>query len=256
MVNVQYSILCHYPSIVSVDCITLGVLIYNKDDQTIVFERIKNWQRVKSFNDELDINLTKLQLDGIEEEVGEFCKKASFDLSEYTKYYIGEIKFTDVANVVVEDFDKFVTECRKQYLICDLDKKDRPSKSEQLEFIRNTFKNSAINYKSGKIIGYFDENVNFDFIINGYAIKIFSFDGKKEKRLIKCVKDWAYDAYKLKDKYKIVFVTDINPEYRKDYRTVCRILQEECYKIISLQDLMPFVTKLNSKTNSAKLHQN
>ena len=253
MVNVQYSILCHYPSIVSKDCITLGVLIFNEDEQKVIFETTKNWQRVKSFNDELDIDLIKLQLEGIKEEVSDYCEQASFDLSDYTRFYIGEIKFTDVTNIIVDDFNKFAAECKRQYLICDLDKKDRPSQSEQLEFIRNIFKNSAIDYKSGKITGYFDENVGFDFIINDYAIKIFSFDGKKEKMLIKCVKDWAYDAYKLKDKYKIVFVTDINPEYRKEYRTVFKILQEECYKIINIQDLMPFVAKLNNKVKSAKV---
>lgn len=245
--NIQYSVLCHYPSIVSKDCITLGVLIYNKDEKNIVFETTKNWQRVRSFNDELDVELIKAQLEGIEEEVSEFCKQESFELSDYTRFYIGEVKFTDVTKLIAENFEDFRVECKRQYLIFDVAKAERPSKAEQLKFIRDTLKSSEVNYRTGNITGYFNENVNFDFIIGSYAIKIFSFEGKNEKRLIKTVKDWAYDAYKLKDKYKIIFATDINPEHQKGYKVVYKILEEECYKILSLADIIPFVSQLSNE---------
>ncbi|MCB2354365.1 DUF3037 domain-containing protein [Clostridium estertheticum] len=247
MINIQYSVLCHYPSIVSRDCITLGVLIYNTDEKSIIFETIKNWQRVRSFNDELDVELIKVQLEGIEEEVSELCKHKSFNLADYTRFYIGEVKFTEVINLVAEDFEEFRAECKRQYLICDVDKAERPSTADQLKFIRNTLKNSKVVYKTGNITGYFNENVNFDFIIGNYAIKIFSFEGKNEKRLVKNVKDWAYDAYKLKDKYKIIFATDINPEHQKEYKVIYKILEEECYKILTLADIIPFVSRINNE---------
>ena len=54
-------------------------------------------------------------------------------------------------------------------------------------------KDSNIEYRKGEILGVFDESIKFDFIIGEYAFKIFRFENKQEKRLIKGIKDWAYE---------------------------------------------------------------
>ena len=69
MLRVQYSVLCHYPSIVSKDCLTLGILFHNVTENKCILRSIKKWNRARAFNDELDIEVIKLQLEAIEEEV-------------------------------------------------------------------------------------------------------------------------------------------------------------------------------------------
>ncbi|MCW6094762.1 DUF3037 domain-containing protein [Clostridium sporogenes] len=243
MVNVQYSVLCHYPSIVSKDCITLGILFYNKDDKQCVFETTKKWNRVKSFNDELDINLVKLQLHDILDEVDELCKNNNFNLGDYTKFYVNELKFTEVVDIEVENFSEFVSECKRQYLRFDFDKKDRPTTEEQLSFIKKIMKSSDITYNVSPVKGYFDEDIKFDFIIGEYAFKLFRFEGRQETRLVKSVKDWAYDAYKLKDKYKFVFVTDLD---LNNNNVLFRILKEESSYLISFNELLSFIKNTNN----------
>lgn len=245
MEKIEYSILCHYPSIVMRDCITLGILFYNIDSNKCVMESTEKWDRVKAFNDELDIKFVKLQISDIEKEVNECIKNDLFNLSDYTRFYVNELKFTEVAKVEVEDFDKFVYECKRNFLRFDFDIKDRPNSKEQVSFIKNTLKQSEIEYENGKVYGYFNESIKFDFVIKNYAFKIFRFEGKKESRLLSSVKDWAYDAYKLKDRYKIVFVTDIDFSTCKEYKILFKILKEECKEVISFSELMPFINNIS-----------
>ncbi|BDR66951.1 hypothetical protein DP122_05190 [Clostridium tetani] len=245
MINVQYSVLCHYPSIVAKDCITLGVLFYNKDEKNCVFEITKAWNRVKSFNDELDIDLVKLQLNDIANEVDGFCKNDEFNLDDYTKFYVNELKFTEVVNIEIDNFSEFVGECKRQYLRFDFNKKDRPTVNEQLSFVKKIMKASDISYKVHPAKGYFDENIKFDFVIDEYAFKLFRFEGRNEMRLINNVKNWAYDAYKLKDEYKVVFVTDVDfSEDNDNYNLLYRILKEESNMIINFNEMVSFIKKI------------
>ena len=37
MLSIEYSVLCHYPAIMSKDCITLGIIFLNKTSETVCF---------------------------------------------------------------------------------------------------------------------------------------------------------------------------------------------------------------------------
>lgn len=248
MKKIQYTSLCHYPSLVSSDCMTIAILFYIEDDNRIIFKNIKNWKRLKSFNDELDIDLIKLQLEGIEEELTEFSKENDFVLSKYTKFYINEVKFQPIIDVEVENTDEFIKECTRQYLIGDLDKNKRPTVGEQVKFIKNYLKKCNYDY-SGNIEGYFQEKIDFDFQVDNYLFKSFIFEGKNENRLIKSVKEWAYDAYKLQDKYNIIFITDIE-ESSGEYTKVMKILKEESKDVISSDDIFDYIlSKISGQTS-------
>ena len=251
MKKIQYTSLCHYPSLVSSDCITMAVLFYIEKDKKIVLEHIKNWKRLKAFNDDFDIDLIKLQLEGIQEELEEFVKEDRFVLSKYTKFYINEVKFQPIVEVEVENIENFIEECKRQYLIGDISKEKRPSVDEQIKFIKNYLKKSDLKYK-GNIDGYFDEKIDFDFQVNNYLFKSFSIKGKNEKRMIHSVKEWAYDAYKLQDKYNIIFVTDIDEDSYDKYRKVMNILKEESESVISTDELFDYI--INKTINQTTLY--
>lgn len=174
MSKVQFSVLCNYPSIVSRDCITLGILFYNITESVCIFKKIQNWKRVASFNDELDIEIVKLQLESIEEEINDFAKEKDFDLKKYTKFYVNQLKFTEVFTADIEiDFHDFVEQCTRQYMPMDLAKDKRPREKEQRDFIKNVLKTSNKNYRNGNIVGNFNDNIRFDFIIKELCIQIF-----------------------------------------------------------------------------------
>ncbi|MBH0312107.1 hypothetical protein I7E32_17175 [Alcaligenes faecalis] len=122
----------------------------------------------------------------------------------------------------------------------DFEAKDRPDNKEQIKFIRKLMRDSSVKYKNGTIKGVFEEKVNFDFVINEYAFKIFRFEGREKNRLIGSIKNWAYDAYKLKDKYKIVFIVD-DISCGDQFKTLYEILEEESDKVIPFSELVAFV---------------
>ncbi|MFR0047251.1 MAG: hypothetical protein ACLRWO_12075 [Clostridium butyricum] len=244
MCNIEYSILYNSISYVAIDRITLGILFFNIDTKECRFVSTKNWKRVASFNDELDIDLIKLQLLGINEEIHDIAKGPDFSLNKYTKFYVNDLKFTKAISLQVDSFDKFISECVLQYLPHDYSKDKRPSVKEQLSFIKRCLKDSDIEYSSAKIKGYFEENVQFDFIIGEYAFKIFRFEGRQPSRLISSVKDWAYTALKSNSKYKVIFVTDKDFEADEDYKTLYAILKEDSYKLLNFTQLLEFIKSI------------
>jgi hypothetical protein len=244
MYNVEYSILCHYPSLISKDCISIAILFFNKDTRECRVKSVINWSRIQSFNDELDIELIKLQILGIKQEIHEIANEPNFALNDYTRFYVNTLKFSEVIKVKTDNFYDFVDECSRQYLIVDYVKEKRPSTNEQLKFIKTYLKNNDIEHINKSVNGYFNERIQFDFIIKDYAFKFFRFEDKKESRTIRFVKDWAYDAYKLKNKYKIVFITDIDFEDRNTYKTIYNILKEEAHKIITFKDALAFIQSI------------
>lgn len=246
MLEVEYSIMVHYPSLVSKDCITIALLFYNKTAKESKLVTIKNWNRVRSFNDDLDIDLIKLQLEGIDEEIHTICKAPDFNLNKYIKFYQNALKFLDVTKVYVDNFDMFISECSRQYLILDYKQSERPSKNEQLEFIRSYLKNESIDSRKKVISGYFDEGVTFDFIIGEYAFKLFRFKGRNENNLLSTVKHWSYNAIKLRNKYKIIFIIDLDTT-ESQYPTLIRILKEDCHKLITFNEVLSFINSIEKE---------
>lgn len=248
MFEVDYSIMVHYPSVGAKDCITLALLFFNKTTKETVLINTKNWERVRSFNDDIDVELVKLQLEGINDEIHSIAKSSNFYLEKYTKFYVNDLKFTSVISTVTNDFNNFISECSRQYLIFDYKKSERPTKKEQLSFIKNYLKSESVKCQKNIIKGYFNEDICFDFVINDYAFKLFRFEGREETRLIRTVKDWAYDAIKLRDKYKIVFIIDIDFNKNNKFDILHSILEEESYKIINFNEVITFVKSIDVET--------
>lgn len=123
MFNIDYSILCHHPSLVSKDCITLAILLFNRDTKETALISTQNWDRAHLFNENLDIDLVKLQLEGIEDEIVDIAKAPKFSLEKYTKFYINDLKFTEIISTKADNFEDFVKKCSKQYLISDFNEK-------------------------------------------------------------------------------------------------------------------------------------
>lgn len=122
MFDIDYSILCHYPSLVSKDCITLAILLFNRDTKETALISTENWNRVHFFNEDLNIDLIKLQLEGIKDEIVDIAKGPKFSLEKYTKFYINDLKFTEIISTKADNFENFVKKCSKQYLISESSK--------------------------------------------------------------------------------------------------------------------------------------
>ena len=68
MCKVQFSALSYYPSIVTNENVNVGILFHNLATDERTFHIMKNWNRLESFDDELDIEFMKKYLYGIKNE--------------------------------------------------------------------------------------------------------------------------------------------------------------------------------------------
>ena len=207
------------------------------------FRYISNFKRFQSFDDEADIDFVKLYLAGIKQQVEEnlFNYKTDFSISNFTKIYVNEFRFSDVTTMEVEENEDYVEALTKMYLKFDFSKEKRLSNSEEKKYIRKILSSSNVAFSSPKVFGAYDESVNFDYIIGNIAIKLFSFKEKDAKKLIPSAKQWAFSAEELKERYKIVFLYD-DETNSPQLNIVMEILKKHA-SVYQLQDGLDYVLK-------------
>ncbi len=248
--KVMFSRLCYFPSFLSTDCIEIAILFQQAEKDIRRFEITSNWQRLKSFDDELDIDYFKLILNGIKAEVSNeslFNYKRDFDICKYIKSFANELKFTNITTVETDDFDALVEETRKMYLRYDYDKKERPSLEHQAAFMKRILRDNKIKFCSSKIIGNYRENIKYDCIVENYAFKFFSFENKKVTKVVASAKTWAYNAKEMEATYKTIFVYDTDVEDEL-FEYVLLILKENAYGVMRIHEAMDFILKKELKS--------
>lgn len=250
--QVKFTRLNYFPSFISNDCMEIGILFHEIENDIRRFEVTTNWSRLKSFDDELDIEYMKLILDGIKNEVSNdnlFSYNQKFDIKKYAKFYVNELKFTDVRVAQTDNLESFIEETKKMFLRYDYDKSERPNRNQQISYMRKLFKENNIKYSSHKIDGGFNEDIQYDYIVDNYAFKLFSFEDKKINKLVSSAKTWAFNAEEMKDIYKTVFIYDTESNDRL-FESIVRILSKDAYKVMNMNEALDFIFELQKECNN------
>lgn len=227
------------------ESINIGILFHNLDTDQRVFETISKWSRLKSFDDEINIKYFKIMLDGIKEEIQSnlFNNAVEFDIKVYIKKFYNEMRFSEVYEDNTKNFNEFIEISKRNFLRYDYEKKDRPNKSEQISYMKGLMKSNEIEYSVKSPLGSYQENIKYDYIVGEYAFKFFSFENKNLDILIHTAKAWAYTADEMKNRYKTIFVYDVDVNNKK-FDIIIDILDKSAYKILKFDDTLDFV--LNS----------
>lgn len=252
--NILFSVLSYYTSIIHTEHMNIGILFQNLETNEVRFEITKNWNRVASFVDDLDIDMFKVLIGGIREETHMYnlADNKNFNMKEFIQYYINELKFSSISSVYDEDFHVFIENTKKMYLTYDYFIKDRPNKDEQLKYFRQIIKGRDINYTSKKPKGIYNENLAFDYIINEtHAIKFFNFKDKELKRCINSAKVWALNAQDMYYKYKCVFIynvleDELSEEGKKDLNIILSILARNNTDLYSVDKGIEFINSISN----------
>lgn len=249
MYKIQFSVVSYFPSVITNENINVGILFHNLNTDERSFHIMKNWNRLESFDDELDVGFMKKYLFGMKAEAENsfFNNGQEFSMKEFIKYYVNEIKFCDIREVDVENVDEFIINTEKVYMRLDFEKSERLSKDRELKYIKLLMKSNKVQYSLKAIPGLFDENVHYDYIVGNYGFKNFMFEDKKISRQIMNAKAWSYTANTLKGKYNTVFVYDVEKDESSSYRIIMKILKENAYKIISNSDVLDFVIQIQKE---------
>lgn len=250
--EVLFSVLSYYPSFITEESINVGLLFHDVSNDIRIFETTTNWNRLKSFDDEVNINYMKAVLDGIKAEVENetiFNQNENFNMSNYIKFYANELKFSEIAPTKTDSLDDFMSETKRMFLRFDYEKKDRPDKNQQLRYVKELLKSSKVDYSCKNIIGKYNENVQFDYIIDDYAFKLFTFENKKISNQMFAAKSWALTSKLIEDKYKTIFIYDIDKVDDPQYTSIMELLKDSSYKVLKLSEAMDFVLGLSGKEN-------
>lgn len=243
MRTIQYAALNYYNSVVSDECLCLGVLFHELSDDSRTFNFIHNFKRLESFNDEINIDFVKVYLQSIRDEVETslFNYQTDFNLQSYINTYVNEFRFSKIFQTSTED-SNFIENTTKLFLRYDFEKNQRLNKNEETHYIREIFKSNQIHYSSNTPIhGFYNENITFDFLTDKYAIKLFKYKDKNLNNLISNAKIWSYNAKELENTKKVIFLYDMEILDSPQFTIIMDILSEHSYKTMTIETGIQYI---------------
>lgn len=250
--RIQFSILSYYPSLLSNENMNVGILFSVAKEHDFRFHMMKNWRRLSSFDDEVDVNFVKQYLLNLKNTYEQNLITHSDDLNmkDIIKYFANEFRFSPIRESVASDYDAFVEETSKIYMRLDYEASERLPKNSELKYLKKYMRSNDVDYSTKKVKGAYSEDVAYDFCVKNYGFKSFNFQDKANvdiKRSITSAKAWAYNAAKLKDSnFNSVFIYDLARDDSEDYKIIMNILGEDA-RVMSTNEATDFILKLKDK---------
>lgn len=243
MKKIEYSVLQYSPSFITGECINLGILVYCAEDKKIKFEHIterSHYNRLHTFDDELDLEVVKNVLSMISEDIDDIEYSNSlalineyrdFDISEYIKYFQNEFNFTKTTFINYDSFEDAINELKNIYLRLYIPKKSRPSKRSEQKFIERVMDTNNYKYsKNKKIHDEFGINVTYDYVLNeNTGIKFFNAESNNISRIINDIKAWAWNCEHGTLEKLIIIYNFTNISHQKDVKveSVLKLLRSQ-----------------------------
>lgn len=277
MKNLIYFSICRYvPSIFRGESVNIGIAYHIPSLQMMDFIATRNIRRLKSFDDEVEIEMINAIFESLKYEFGESTLEYSeIDYEEYEALdltneklleemiqgYVNQIQFSEVKVFEAkEDISESIKDLFDMILYYDKKKSERISQDRVRALAArivsgSSYKNSM--YKVSKSKGFFDIPYDFTYEKNGVEkyIKAFSFDYKQPWRFYKEVKAYLFDldhALKegmIKDLSNVKIVinnTELEQEHEKE-------IAEQLPKEIELVTLSKFSNLLVDSESSGIL---
>lgn len=269
----KFSVLRYVPDENRQEFINIGLVFHSPKDRYINIKITNNFSRVSAFDDEIDISLLKIILDGVKEEFSQTTTSGPapdelddlYFLEKRTMIYANQLQFSPIHVIRSVDIESDFEKLFKTYVYFDSIKKKRIT-DEEVKSIMNRV------LKATDAFNKFERNIKIDIgpeeIELDYAyrtknrvkfIKTFSFDytNRRSIQATQIAKEWAYNFIKLKNKsnWHTMFSSNENIEYmtfiyvsneNKNIKTAVDILKEETDTIQAKgrEDIIEFASKI------------
>ena len=259
MKRIDFSVLRYYPSFITGECINLGILIYCAEDNFIRFEHInhKHHNRLRTFDDELDISMVAQMLDIISEDIKAYSlpliTKKSFDLKEYIKYFTNEFRFSSISSVDYESTDIAVKELTDICLRLYYPKNERPDKTIERNYIERVIKTNHCEYtKNQKAKDDFGFTINYDFMIdNKTGIKYFNIKSESINKMVNHLRSWAWNGeHSSMESSIIVYSCDDSSKHDPVLLKALEILKSETQYVVNIDALASLLKTLKTSTKT------
>ena len=233
MNKVKYAILKYVPNLERNERINIAVTLHYPNSKQLETNVINNWKRVKSFDDEADIQFLKKYVEDLKEQftsnlINDFDGLELDDpllLDELTKYFVNKFVFEIHTIDTDESFGNLLKYLKDIYLYYEVDKDKRISEKETKAFIERHFLENNISYeKQGTknlIQEKYGNNINFDYKIDDKFYKLIFLTEQNYAGYVGILKMWITNSMMLKKEGKtLVFVIDdcLNNEKTEAYK--------------------------------------
>lgn len=214
-IKINYSICNYIPSIIRQESVIFGIVIHCPSEEHSRFHRTKNINRLKSFDDEFDkdymelmsetfsyyFDYPSLDLEDYDEERFDNIHSDNF-ISEITKYYVNEFKFSEVRELVssqetlLEDINDLI----RTYLYYDRPKSERITTPEVKRLLSKELRHLNLKeYVKVPEIQDLAEREVADFEYNNTLVKVLSFDYKRKTDIVDQINKFQIDMLDHKD---------------------------------------------------------
>jgi len=271
MSELIYFSICRYvPSVLRGEKVNIGFAYHIPSLCKIGFKKTKNTKRIKSFDDELELDMIHAIFESLKYDFGE---GSLMDIEEFEdidlsyegllnnriKSYVNQIQFSEVKVFNADvNVDESLKEIADLFLYFDKKKSERIDQKKVMtlatKIVSSSRYKNSINRsnKNNKIKEFYEVPYDFSFDINGQKkyIKALSFDYKQVNRFYKEIKAYLYDLeYAVKndniDLENIQIVindTDFEKEFEK-------VISEKLPRNLELKTLEEFSSILNAEDN-------
>jgi len=234
----MYSVLRYSPSRISGEHIKIGIIFDAPEDQYREFRYIKKFSRLSAFDDELNIENTKILLRGIKEDVeGSIFTYDAFDIEKYVEFFINDFSFERPKQISYDTLDEVLETVHKSYFRFEYEITQRPSVADDTKLLYRILKESGKKAKrKSSLAGAFDEQVTYDIITDDFKIKVFDFDNKDLSKLINSAKVWAWNGmHNVGQKLIIIYrYSNLDQSQSDNFETILRILQDSGAEVLDI----------------------
>ncbi len=219
--RVKYAILKYVPNLERNERINIGVTLHYPEKKQLEMTTINNWKRVKSFDDEADIQFLKKYVDDLKEQfnvnlVNDF-DGFSLDnpllLDELTKYFVNKFIFEIHEIDTNETFGDLLKNLKNIYLYYEVGKDKRITENESKAYIEQHLLENNISYEKrgskNSIQEQYGNNINFDYKIDNNYYKLIFLTEDNYTAYVGILKMWLANAIMLQKENKhLIFVID------------------------------------------------
>lgn len=236
----KYSVLRYSPSTVAGEKINLGIIFQDMESGYKEFKYSKKFSRLATFDDEIDLNMVKVLLKTIEDDVeGNLFTYDSFDIEQYTKYFVSDFAFDTPKAISYDNLEEMIERLHKTYFRFEYEKSQRPSKEDDKKIIERIISADGKTVKKDEyVFGSCNERIKYDLVTDDYYIKIFDFDDKNLNLLVNNAKTWAWNA--MQEEKKNVFIiyryNEENSKYNKEFKIIMDIFKKANVRAYDIDD--------------------
>ncbi|MCY8654267.1 DUF3037 domain-containing protein [Bacillus spizizenii] len=264
---IHYAICRYIPDILRGEAINVGILTHVPSKGYCKFNKIKNLSRVKSFDDEVDIDVIKALLESIQyqfnTEPDNFqlpgIKEDTF-LEAELKYYVNQIQFSEVRslNSTPSSIKEDIEDLTDMYLYYDKKKSERITADKVKRLTSKMFKQNTIKVKRNPSAKNQFKQQPFDFSVKlnnkDTYIKALSFDYKNHNKFYNEIKALLTDInYFKKLNIGEIKIVINNTTLEEEYEKIAYTVLKEHVEVLTLEKLDDFLNKSNNNLKQLSL---